>query len=228
MKETELFIPCKNLLESMGFSVKGEINHLDLLAVKEDYLIAVELKTSISLKLIYQALDRQKLVHKVYVALPFSKLNLRSSSVKSFIMLLKRLDIGLIRVTSLEATVLVESEGFDLNKSILRNKPKRDKLLNEFSLRKDDKTLGGTKDKRMTHYREKVIQIAKYLYEFGEKSPRDIIMYTGIKDAPLILRKNYYLWFMNVSRGIYAISLIGIKEIEPYMKKEVVYEDIDI
>src|SRR5690606_41643506 len=92
MKETDLFIPCKNLLKSMGFKVKGEINHLDLLAIKDDYLVAVELKTSISLKLIYQALERQKLVHKVYVALPFKKLNLRSSSVKSFMMLLKRLD----------------------------------------------------------------------------------------------------------------------------------------
>ncbi len=226
MKETDLFIPCKNLLESMGFKVKGEINHLDLLAIKDDYLVAVELKTSISLKLIYQALERQKLVHKVYVALPFKKLNLRSSSVKSFMMLLKRLDIGLIRVTSYDATVLVESEGFDLNQSIKRNKPKREKLLKEFSLRKDDTTLGGTKEKRMTHYREKVIQIAKYLYEFGEKSPREIVMYTGIKDAPLILRKNYYLWFINVRRGVYAISLIGIKEIEPYMKNEIVYEDL--
>jgi len=163
------------------------------------------------LKLVYQALDRQKLADKVYIALPKKVLNQTKSNVKHFINLLKRLEIGLIVVSDSHAEVLVETFGFDLKRSISSSKKKKDKLIKEFSLRKSDANIGGTKDKKMTHYREKVIEIAKYLNEFGQKSPKEIALYTGIKDTPNILRKNYYLWFLNVERGIYQLSEIGKK-----------------
>lgn len=216
MKETELYEPCKKLLESLGYRVKAEVGAVDIMAVKEDYIVMIELKLSLSLKLIYQAIDRQKLADKVYIGLPKAVFNRAKSNQKHFITLLKRLEIGLIVISNDEAEVMVETFGFDLKRSISSSKKKKDKLMKEFSLRKNDVNVGGTKSKRMTHYREKVIQIGQYLLEFGEKSPKEVMLYTGISDAANILRNNYYQWFFKVDRGIYRLSEIGIKDIQDY------------
>lgn len=213
-KETDLYDPCKTLLESLGYQVKAEVGAIDIMAIKDDYMVIVELKLKISLKLIYQAIDRQKLADKVYIALPKTVLNQTKSNVKHFLNLLKRLEIGLIVVSNNQAEVLVETFGFDLKRSITASKKKKEKLMKEFTLRKSDMNVGGTKSKKMTHYKEKVIEIAKYLREFGQKSPKEIVLYTGIKDTPNILRKNYYMWFINVERGIYQLSEIGKKALD--------------
>ncbi|MDY0346875.1 MAG: DUF2161 family putative PD-(D/E)XK-type phosphodiesterase [Acholeplasma sp.] len=213
-KETDLYDPCKTLLESLGYQVKAEVGAIDIMAIKDDYMVIVELKLKISLKLIYQAIDRQKLADKVYIALPKTVLNQTKSNVKHFLNLLKRLEIGLIVVSNNQADVLVETFGFDLKRSITASKKKKEKLMKEFALRKSDINVGGTKSKKMTHYKEKVIEIAKYLREFGQKSPKEIVLYTGIKDTPNILRKNYYMWFINVERGIYQLSEIGKKALD--------------
>lgn len=213
-KETDLYDPCKTLLESLGYQVKAEVGAIDIMAIKDDYMVIVELKLKISLKLIYQAIDRQKLADKVYIALPKIVLNQTKSNVKHFLNLLKRLEIGLIVVSNNQAEVLVETFGFDLKRSITASKKKKEKLMKEFTLRKSDMNVGGTKSKKMTHYKEKVIEIAKYLREFGQKSPKEIVLYTGIKDTPNILRKNYYMWFINVERGIYQLSEIGKKALD--------------
>ena len=213
-KETDLYDPCKTLLESLDYQVKAEVGAIDIMAIKDDYMVIVELKLKISLKLIYQAIDRQKLADKVYIALPKTVLNQTKSNVKHFLNLLKRLEIGLIVVSNNQAEVLVETFGFDLKRSITASKKKKEKLMKEFTLRKSDMNVGGTKSKKMTHYKEKVIEIAKYLREFGQKSPKEIVLYTGIKDTPNILRKNYYMWFINVERGIYQLSEIGKKALD--------------
>ena len=213
MKETDLYEPCKALLESRGYQVKAEIGKVDIAAIKEDYLVIIELKLNISLKLIYQAIDRQKIADKVYIALPKKVVSNQKTNVKHFINLLKRLEIGLIIVDKDYAEVMIETFGFDLKRSITSSKKQKDQLLKEFSLRKSNINVGGTKGKKMTVYKEKVISIANYLEEFGEKSPIEIIRFTGIKETPNILRKNYYLWFYKVDRGVYKLSEIGYKEL---------------
>jgi len=170
------------------------------------------------LKLIYQAIERQKLCDKVYIALPKEAIKSHQANLRQLVYLLKRLDIGLIRVNQDQASLFMESEGFDILKSKKQNTRKKKALLKEFSLRESDENVGGTKGKKMTHYREKVIKIAQYLYEFKEKSPKEIKAYTGILDTPSILQKNYYLWFKKVDRGIYTLSLMGIKAIEEFEK----------
>jgi hypothetical protein len=66
MLETDLYQPVKSFFESQGYIVKAEINDIDILAIKEDITIAIELKVKISLKLIYQVIERQKLVDNVF------------------------------------------------------------------------------------------------------------------------------------------------------------------
>lgn len=214
MEEKELYEPVKQLLESKGYAVKAEVKDIDVFGVKDAHTIAVELKTNVSLKLIYQAIDRQKMCDKVYIALPKTAFKSHQANIRQFVYLLKRLDIGLISVSNNMATLFMESEGFDLAKSKSQNKRKKRALLKEFSLRASDENVGGMKGKKMTHYREKVLKIANYLYEFKEKSPKEIKAYTGVADTPNILQKNYYLWFKKVDRGIYTLSLMGIKAIE--------------
>lgn len=218
MKETDLYLPCKLLLESLGYEVKAEVLQTDITAIKEEHIIVIELKLKISLKLIYQAIDRQKIADKVYIALPKTAVSSQRSTFKHFANLMKRLEIGLIVVDKDKTEVLIETFGFDLKRSISSSKKNKEKLLKEFSLRQSTQNVGGTNGKKMTHYREKVIEIAKYLDEFGEKSPKEIIAFTGIKDTPNILRKNYYLWFVNVERGIYKLSEIGKRDLETYNK----------
>ena len=219
MEEKELYLPVKTFLENKGYQVKAEVKDIDVFAVKEHHSIAVELKTKITLKLIYQAIERQKLCDKVYIALPKEAFKSHQANIRQFVYLLKRLDIGLISVSSRSATLFMESEGFDLDKSRQQNKRKKKALLKEFSLRESDENIGGMKGKKMTHYREKVLKNAEYLYEFKEKSPKEIKAYTGVIDTPNILQKNYYFWFKKVDRGIYTLSLMGIKAIEEMKKR---------
>ncbi|QWB96254.1 hypothetical protein KHQ89_02105 [Mycoplasmatota bacterium] len=98
MKETELYEPVKQLLIDQGFNVKAEIKNIDIFGVKENHVIAVELKTKLSIKLIYQAIDRQKVADQVYIALPKTSVKTRSSSFKNLLYLLRRLELGLIIV----------------------------------------------------------------------------------------------------------------------------------
>ena len=216
MKETDLYQPTKTLLEDLGYTIKGEVGSADVMGMKDGHVIIVELKLNISLKLIYQAIERQKVADKVYVCLPKKVLNAQKSNVKHFILLLKRLEIGLIAVSTDKAEVLVETFGFDLKRSVSSSKKKRDRLTKEFSLRIDTSTEGGSKGERLTHYKEKVIIILKHLGEVGQSSPKDIKAATSILDTPNILRKNYYKWFSNPSRGIYELSEIGLEAFETY------------
>jgi hypothetical protein len=218
MEEKDLYLPVKQLLESKGYQVKAEVKDIDVFGVKDKHTIAVELKTQVSLKLIYQAIDRQKLCDKVYIALPKSAFKSHQANIRQFVYLLKRLDIGLIKVNDDQAVLFMESDGFDIIRSKKQSSRKKKAVLKEFSLRERDENVGGMKGKKMTHYREKVLKIAQYLYEFKDKSPKEIKAFTGVMDTPSILQKNYYLWFKKVDRGIYTLSLMGIQAIESIQK----------
>ncbi|MBN3490139.1 hypothetical protein JV173_01295 [Acholeplasma equirhinis] len=219
MKETDLYLPCKELLESLGFEVKAEVLHTDITAIKEGYTVIVEMKLNISLKLIYQAIDRQRFADKVYIALPTKVISSQKSNFKHFANLLKRLEIGLIAVGR-KAEVLIETFGFDLKRSVTSSRKKKERLVKEFSLRKSDFNVGGSKGKKVTHYKEKVIEVAKLLYKKGQMSPKEISLETNIDDIQNILRKNYYGWFKPIKRGIYDLTELGIKEIETMIPSE--------
>ena len=98
IRESDLFIPVKELLEKEGFQVKGEVKSCDVVGVKDNEIVIVELKTNFNLKLVYQAMDRQSLTDNVYVAIPRPKTGHNSKSWKSMVKLLKTLNLGLITV----------------------------------------------------------------------------------------------------------------------------------
>ncbi|BCR36647.1 DUF2161 family putative PD-(D/E)XK-type phosphodiesterase [Mariniplasma anaerobium] len=224
MKETDLYLPVKTLLISQGFKVKAEIKDIDILGAKDDFLCAVELKTKLSIKLIYQAIDRQKIVDQVYIAIPRSSIKMRSAAYKNLVYLLKRLEIGLIFVDDDVAQVVLEASIYNMEKSRARYKKRKQQTLKEFNLRKYSKNTGGTRDKRITRYKEQVIDIAIYLINHESASPKEIKEDTQILKTSSILQKNYDGYFERVSRGIYKVKDDKIEEIKKL--KNIVKEGI--
>jgi hypothetical protein len=221
MKETELYQPVKDLFEEMGYEVFSEVKDIDVVAVKEDEKVIIELKTSFSMKLILQAVKRQKIYDDVYVAVPMPVFKKRfSKDFKDKEYLLRRLELGLIYV-SLEtdtpyAQVVLEPKPFDLSMSRSRNKRKRDLVDSELSGRNGDNNVGGTRGKLVTAYREKAIVIASYLRDADSMTTKELKEASNIPTSTQILYKNYYKWFAKEGNGVYRLSDKGRLELENY------------
>jgi len=95
--ETDLYQPIKKHLVQLGFEVKGEIKNCDIVAQKEELLIIIELKLSLNISLLLQAVDRFSLADNVYIAIP-KQCTLYKKQSKQVKKLIKRLGIGLIIV----------------------------------------------------------------------------------------------------------------------------------
>ena len=71
MKESDLYPPVKRFLESQHYEVKGEVQDCDVLAVRgAEAPVIVELKLSLNLNVILQAVERLSLTQKVYIGIP--------------------------------------------------------------------------------------------------------------------------------------------------------------
>jgi hypothetical protein len=221
MKETELYQPVKDLFEEMAYEVFSEVNDIDVVAVKDDKRIVIELKTSFSMKLILQAVKRQKIYEDVYVAVPIPKFKKRfSKDFKDKEYLLRRLELGLIFVSLGEkntyAQIVLEPNLFDLSRSRSKSKKKREMVDQELSNRHGDNNLGGTKGKLITAYREKALVLASYLRETNDMTTKELREASGNDKTTNILYKNYYGWFDRAGKGVYKLSERGRCEVEDY------------
>lgn len=71
MQETSLYEPVKRFLESMDFTVKGEIGGCDVVGVRAgepDVVVICELKLQFNLELVLQAVDRAAACDEVWLA----------------------------------------------------------------------------------------------------------------------------------------------------------------
>ena len=216
MEETMLYQPIKCLLESKGFLVKGEIKDIDILAIKEDITIACELKNTISLKVIYQAIDREKIADIVYIGLPIKALRSHKRDLKSFFYLLRRLEIGLIVVEKNVARFEVEPKPFHMDKSIKKNNHRKKAIIKEFHERKNMITEGGTKGKKLTNYRERAIKLLNGLDGLSYATPKLLKAVTQVADTYNILYHNYDGWFEKKEHGVYMLSEQGKKAYTAY------------
>lgn len=217
MLETDLYQPVKSFFESQGYTVKAEINDIDILAIKEDITIAIELKVKISLKLIYQVIERQKLVDNVFLAIPKDSYKSHRNSIKHFQLLLKRLNLGLILIDEKRVDVVFEPNHYDLNKSKSLNRRRKEKLLNTFNNLRSDPNKGGSKGKRMTIYKQNAIKIASFLAGNPGLSPKEIIKETGVLNTQSILQKNFYGWFQKSSYASYLLTQKGFEEYKKFV-----------
>ena len=215
MKESDLYLPLKEYLESQNYEVKGEVQDCDVMAVRGDEApVIVELKLSLNLNVILQAVERLSLTQKVYIGVPKQCRNLNRQR-KHIIKLLRMLGLGLVVIDLDRVRVNVDVVLDPGEYRPRTSKHRQERLLGEFLQRVGDPNLGGA-DKRkgiMTAYRQRDLIIARYLQEHGPTKASIIAQAVEEPQARDILYKNVYGWFERVSRGVYELSPRGAQEI---------------
>ncbi|MBT2738671.1 DUF2161 family putative PD-(D/E)XK-type phosphodiesterase [Bacillus sp. ISL-7] len=217
LQEIDLYKPIQTYFLREGYEVYGEVKDCDIVAVKDEELVVIELKLTLSVDLLLQAAKRQRITDKVYVAIPKPKHRLNSKRWTEKCHLIRRLELGLIVVSSPgkrgRAEIIFEPTPFIRRK----NKRKRDSIMKEINGRSADYNVGGSnRTKIMTAYKENCIQIACYLENLGPLSPKMLNQLGSGKNTSSVLTKNYYGWFERIKRGIYVITEKGKEEIKEY------------
>lgn len=218
MKETDVAIPVENYLSELGYVVRSEVNSCDITATKGDELLVVECKKAISLKLIYQALDRQEFSDSVYIAVPLLS-GKKIPHRKHLLRLLKRLEMGLILVHILKTKTRVEVVLDPREYRRIRRHKKRAAILREIESRSENYNTGGTRGKVMTAYKESALQVARLLLEHGPLSAKGLRELGSVEKTYSILYKNFYGWFCKgEKRGEYLITAAGEEAVKAFEK----------
>ena len=200
----------KQHLEAAGYVVRGEVGRCDIVGVHGDVIVAVELKLSFGLTVLYQALRRLPAVDLVYVAVavPDGRVARRNwdTQAADATRLCRRLGVGLLSVRNGDVVVHADPGPYQP-----RRQPKqRVRLLSEFTRRSGDHNLGGTtKRPRVTAYREDALACADVLVRLGAMKGAAVRDATGVARASVILRDDVYGWFAKISRGTYDIAPNG-------------------
>ncbi|NLJ67314.1 MAG: hypothetical protein GX340_08405 [Clostridiales bacterium] len=224
--EAGLYQPIYEYLTRQGYTVRGEVKDCDIVAIKEEELVIIELKRNLSVELLGQAADRQRITSGVYIALPKPKASLRSSKWKGIRKLLRRLELGLILVDmnldKPKAEVILHPVPYKSR----RAKKARAGIIKEIEGRSGNFNQGGSNRKKiMTAYRENAIFIACCLERDGILSAKDLKeLGTGPKTYS-ILYNNFYGWFHRVARGKYSLSDVGKSALAEYSEIADYYRD---
>lgn len=219
MKESDLYLPLKQHLEGQGYTVKGEVQHCDVVAVRGDELpVVVELKLSFNLSILLQVVERLSLTPTVYIGIPLDTTVLRTRR-KHVMKLIKMLGLGLIVIDPKVGSVNTLLDPQEYKPRVVKRKQQR--LLGEFSAREGDPNTGGQAMRKglMTAYRQQALNIGDYLLEHGASKPAVIAAALTEPKARAILYRNVYGWFENVSRGVYELSPKGKTEIPTWLTK---------
>lgn len=221
MQEIDLYPPLKKYLERQGYEVKGEILNCDVVALRHGGPpIIVELKLSLNLTILLQAVDRMKISQTIYIGVPIGLAILKKRR-KQTIKLMRMLSIGLI-VIDPKAKI----GGVDVLCDPGEYKPRQIKkqtqrLLKEFQERVGDPNQGGTSMKRglMTAYRQKALAISEYLMIHGNTKASIIANSLEEPKTRAILYDNVYGWFDRLGKGVYTISPRGNSELPEWLSK---------
>ncbi|MFH1137062.1 MAG: DUF2161 family putative PD-(D/E)XK-type phosphodiesterase [Pseudomonadota bacterium] len=217
VSETQLDEPIRDWLASQGFTVRAEVHHCDLAAFRENDLVVVELKRSLGLEVILQAVDRQRICPSVYIAVPGPLERTPPARRRKILHLLRRLELGLAVVdfeaSPPETRVILHPEPHQARRNLKRKRI----LLEEAGRRSGDFNQGGSTGRKLvTVYREKAVFIACCLARFGPLSTAQVRKLGGDAKCQAILYDNHYKWFLRIGRGLYRLSQQGREELESY------------
>ncbi len=218
ISESDLYGPLSDYLTRQGYTVRGEVKNCDVVALKEGELIIVELKKTLNVTLLTQAIKRQQSCESVYIGIPRPPDKRKWLSVnKTVHLLLKRLELGLIFIAPGHKKTPVEIILHPLPYERQKRKKSRRAIIHEIECRSGDYNTGGScRTKIITAYRENAIQIACYLDQLGSTQPK-VLRQLGTGDKTLsILQSNFYSWFERVGYGLYAVSTKGRSDIKQY------------
>jgi len=199
-----LYRPVKRFLEGLGFTVKGEIGRCDLVAIKGEeppVVVIGELKMAFNLELVLQGVDRAVACDEVWLAARLSPRGKGRESDARFRNLCRRLGFGLLGVTVKGEVEIIVSPAAPMPRKDPR---RRSQIVDEHRRRQGDPAEGGsTRAPIMTAYRQQALACAAALAD-GPRRPRDLKL--TIPDAPKILKRNVYGWFVRTGRGIYELT----------------------
>jgi len=217
INESDLFKPIQAYLINQGYSVKAEVLHCDITAVKDEELLVIELKKNLNLSLLIQAANRQKFADSVYVAIAKEPNKALPRHFKGACHLLKRLELGLIMVTFLKTKTKVEIIFHPAEHKKRKSHKVRHNIIREISGRTGNFNTGGsTRRPIVTAYRESTIHIACFLLAHSELSPARLRQFGTSTKTQRILSDNHYGWFERVKRGLYRLHPQGKKALERY------------
>ena len=164
---------CATGLPGQGYTVRSEVKDCDIAALRGDELLIVEIKKTLNLALVVQAVQRQRMTDTVYVAVPRppNKWKWWRES-RGVFHLLRRLELGLLLVSPSNGGPPVDV-GFHPRPLARRKRaPSRRAVLAEISGRIADYNIAGsTRKKLVTAYRESAIHIACCLRFHGRMAP---------------------------------------------------------
>jgi hypothetical protein len=218
LAETDLAGPLYEHLAAQGYTVRSEVKDCDIAAIRGDDLLVIELKKTLNVALLVQAVRRQRLTDSVYVAIPRPSNKWKwwkeSRGVQH---LLRRLELGLILVSLEKGKPPVEVIFHPLPFARRKRAPSRRAVLEEIARRSADyNRAGSTRTRLATAYRENAIHIACCLLTGGRRSPAGLrALGTGERTLG-ILRLNPYGWFERVDRGLYGITAHGERDISAW------------
>lgn len=206
VKETELYGPVRDYFIDRGFKVRAEVRDIDVVAVKEDLLVGIELKKRLTVDLLTQGALRQKTCDLVYVAVPKPKRIVKDKAMKNLLYLLRRLELGLLYVDLEKKRVLevLVPSFYALDQGRRARIKEKVRILEETHKRSMDGNVGGSKGKKLlTAYREEALRAVALLRLKGVVSPKELKA-RGLKSS--LLNNNYYQWFFKVGHGKYALK----------------------
>jgi hypothetical protein len=209
LKETDLYLPVKRMLEGQGYVVKGEIGAADVVAVRDgEEPVIVELKTGFSLSLFHQGIARQTITDVVYIAVPRGTGRVFLKALTDNKALCRRLGLGLITVRMDDGFVEIHADPEPYRPR--QSKVRKARLLREFAKRVGDPNNGGaTRRGIVTSYRQDALKVLWVLYSSGPMKASRVVELAGVKTARLIMADDHYGWFERVGRGIYALTPKG-------------------
>lgn len=209
MRETDLYEPIRQLFESQGYDVKGEVGPADVVAVRGDEPpVIVELKTSFSLSLFHQANERKVITDYVYIAVPAVTGRRARKSLQKNLGLCRRLGLGLITVRPSDSHVEVHADPGPYRPR--QSKRRKTRLLREFARRQGDPNVGGsTRQGLITAYRQDALRCLQFLSENGATKASLVADSVGVPNARRIMADNHYGWFRRVERGVYDLEPAG-------------------
>lgn len=217
LAETDLYQPLYDYLVAQGYTVRGEVHHCDIAAVKDGNLVIIELKRNLSLTLLAQAVRRQRHTDTVYMAIP-RPVNMRKwrGQMKATLVVLRRLELGLLLVATTPGKRAVEVVQHPEPCPVRQRRGQR-AILEEIAQRSGDFNRGGScRTTLVTAYRERAIHIAVCLVAHGTLTPRQLRKLGTAPKTLAILYRNVYGWFDHPTRGSYALNACGQKALEQY------------
>jgi len=223
IKESELYNPIKIYLEKQGYIIRGEVQECDLVALKGDEMIIVELKTRVTVDLLIQASLRKDICDSVYIAVPLIQGKKALPKARGLKNLLRKLEVGLILVRFMKTRTRVE---ILLHPGVYEKRVRRGKktsILREINGRYGEFHKGGipTTEERISAYKQESIRIAIQLRDMQEASPK-VLREKSLRPDKVqpILSQNHYGWFDRVRKGIYTLNPAGVTALKRYEKEQ--------